>query len=51
LSRFGGVKISPSKWFVAQSPQRPPPPVNTRPSGISSATLWYVRGTAPAPSC
>src|SRR5690242_19355109 len=47
FSRFGGVKISPSKWLVAQPvPHRPPPPVNTRPSGISSATLWYVRGTA-----
>ena len=50
LSRYGGVKISPSKWFVPQVPHRPPPPVKTRPSGISSATLWYVRGIAAAAS-
>src|SRR4051812_45232483 len=46
LSRYGGVKISPSKRLVGQEPHSPPPPEKTRPSGRSSATLWYVRGTA-----
>src|SRR5947207_2990995 len=50
LSRYGGVKISPLKWLVAQEPHSPPPPVNTRASGMSRATLWYVRAVAAAAS-
>src|SRR3712207_1478715 len=45
-SRYGGVRISPSQWFVLHLPHRPPPPEKTRPSGSRTATLWYVRGTA-----
>jgi len=40
FSRYGGVKTWPSKWLVAQPvPHSPPPPVNTRPSGMSSAMI------------
>lgn len=41
---------SAPKWLVAQRPHRPPPPLNTRPSSISTATEWYVRGAPPGAS-
>ena len=40
VRRYGGVKISPSAWLMAQPPHSPPPPVKTRPSGRRRAPLW-----------
>lgn len=45
LKRYGGEYISALRWFTPQPPHRPPPPTNTRPSGTSTALLWYVRGS------
>jgi hypothetical protein len=44
-NRYGGEKISASRWLAEHLPQSPPPPVNTRPSGSSAPVLWYVRPT------
>ena len=33
LNRYGGLKIWPSGWLVAQVPHRPPPPEKTRAVG------------------
>ena len=53
-NKYGGLKISVSRWLGSTSPlhrllmsfaplpHKPPPPVNTLPSGSNAATLWYV---------